>query len=39
MKYEKPVVLAQGCEQMAECDGNGKQCGRPCNKPGPNGGK
>lgn len=37
MGYQKPVVLAQGAEQMAQCRPNSKPSGRPCNPPGPSG--
>lgn len=37
MAYEKPVILAQGTVQMAECRPNSKPSGRPCNPPGPGG--
>ena len=37
MKYEKPIILAQGSVQMAQCRPNSKPSGRPCNPPGPSG--
>jgi len=35
--YKKPVILAQGKAQMAECRPNSKPSGRPCNPPRPSG--
>lgn len=35
MVYKKPVIVAEGTEQMAKC--NSKPSGRPCNPPGPGG--
>lgn len=37
MNYEKPSVLAQSKEQMAECRPNSKPSGRPCKPPRPTG--
>lgn len=37
MVYTKPVILAQGVTQMAECRPNSKPSGRPCNPPKPSG--
>jgi len=37
MGYEKPEIVTQGTEQMAECRPNSKPSGRPCNPPGPSG--
>ena len=39
MAYTKPIILAQSTVQMANCRPNSKPAGRPCNPPGPRGGK
>jgi len=39
MIYTKPKILAQSAMQMANCNPNSKPSGRPCEKPGPRGGK
>lgn len=37
MSYKKPEILAESTTQMANC--GTKPSGRPCDKPGPRGGK
>jgi hypothetical protein len=37
MNYTKPKILAQGAVTMANC--GTKPSGRPCDPPGPRGGK
>lgn len=39
MIYKKPEILAESTTQMANCNPNSKPSGRPCDKPGPRGGK
>lgn len=39
MNYEAPKIIAQSCVRMADCRPNSKPSGRPCNPPGPRGGK
>ncbi len=39
MAYSKPTVLAESYVQMADCRPNSKPSGRPCNPPGPRGGR
>jgi hypothetical protein len=39
MIYTKPKILAQSNVQMADCRPNPRPSGRPCNPPGPRGGK
>ena len=39
MIYTKPKILAQSTVQMADCRPNPRPSGRPCNPPGPRGGK
>ena len=39
MAYSKPKIVAQSKDQMADCRPNSRPSGRPCNPPGPRGGR